>query len=94
MYDNVDKFREYLSDTNYYDKGLQHIYKFPNDYGASVIKTDYSYGGKDGLWELAVYDFSIDKTGEITYHTPITQDVIGYLAWKKVEEILQEIKEL
>ena len=60
MYDSVDKFREYLSDTNYYDKGLQHIYKFPNGYGASVIKTDYSYGGKNGLWELAVYDFSID----------------------------------
>ena len=94
MYDNVEMFREYLKDTNYYDSGVQHIYKFPNDYGASVIKTDYSYGGKNGLWELAVYDFSIDKTGEITYHTPITQDVIGHLSWVNVESILEQIFKL
>ena len=61
MYDNVEMFREYLTD-NYYDS-VQHIYKFPNNY-TSVIKTDYSYGGKNGFWELAVYDFSIDKTGK------------------------------
>ena len=34
----------------------QKIYKFPNGYGASVIKGPYSYGGPDGLWELAVLD--------------------------------------
>jgi len=88
------KFREYLTDTNYYDKGVQHLYKFPNDYGASVIKTDYSYGGKSGLWEIAVYDYSIDKSGEITYHTPITQDVIGHLSWVNVEKTLEEIFKL
>ena len=94
MFDYVEMFSEYLTDTNYYDSGVQHIYKFPNNYGASVIKTDYSYGGKNGLWELAVYDFSIDKTGEITYHTPITQDVIGHLSWVNVEKILEEIFKL
>lgn len=87
-------FRKFLLNTDYTNGGVQHRYKFDNNYGASVVKHDFSYGGKDGLWELAVLDFSIDKTGELTYHTPITQDVIGYLAWKKVEEILQEIKEL
>ena len=40
------------------------------------------------------YDFSIDKTGEITYHTPITQDVIGHLSWTNVEKILEEIFKL
>ena len=86
--------REHLINTEYVNDGVQHVYSFDNGYGASVVKHDFSYGGKDGLWELAVLDFSIDKTGEITYHTPITQDVIGYLAWKNVEKILQEIKEL
>ena len=88
------KFRKFLVDSLYYDNGVQHVYKFPNKFGASVIKTDYSYGGTKGLWELAVLDISIDNSGEITYHTPITQDVIGHLAWKNVESILQEIKEL
>ena len=72
-------YRKYLLNTEYINNGVQHRFKFDNDYGASVIKHDYSYGGKNGLWELAVLDFSIDKSGEITYHTPITQDVIGHL---------------
>ena len=87
-------FRKYLLNTEYVNGGVQHRFEFDNNYGASVVKHEFSYGGKDGLWELAVLDFSIDKSGEITYHTPITQDVIGYLAWKNVEEILKEIKEL
>jgi hypothetical protein len=58
------------------------------------VKHDFSYGGKNGLWELAVLDFTVDKSGAITYHTPITQDVVGHLAWNNVESILQEIKEL
>ena len=85
-----NEFREFLIDSIYIDSGVQHIYKFPNNFGASVIKTDYSYGGKRGLWELAV----LDANDDITYHTPITQDVIGHLAWKNVEKFLAEIKDL
>jgi hypothetical protein len=82
--------RKFLIDTNYYHGGIIHKYKFPNGYGASVVKHEYSYGGTDGLWELAV----LDSEDEITYHTPITQDVIGHLSWDNVEKYLQEIKEL
>jgi len=101
MYDKpIDKVhghkrhREFLLNTDYINNGVQHRYKFNNDYGASVVKHDFSYGGQNGLWELAVLDFTVDKTDEITYHTPITQDVVGHLAWDNVESILQEIKEL
>ena len=86
--------KEFLVNTDYINNGVQHRYKFDNGYGASVVKHDYSYGGQDGLWELAVLDFTIDKTGELTYHTPITQDVIGHLSWKNVEKYLKEIQEL
>jgi|ETNmetMinimDraft_3_1059899.scaffolds.fasta_scaffold394132_1 hypothetical protein len=87
----TNKFREFLTESQYRnDGGVQHIYKFPNNFGASVIKTDYSYGGKSGLWELAV----LDENEDITYHTPITQDVIGHLAWKNVEKFLAEIRDL
>ena len=86
--------REYLKETNYPHDGVQHVYEFPNGYGASVIKHDYSYGGKDGLWELAVLNFDLDKKGQIDYNSGITGDVIGYLSWKNVETYLTEIKDL
>ena len=95
MYDKpIEQHREFLLNTDYINNGVQHRYKFNNDYGASVVKHDFSYGGKNGLWELAVLDFTVDKSCAITYHTPITQDVVGHLAWNNVESILQEIKEL
>ena len=41
---------------------------FENGYGASVVRHEYSYGGKSGLYELAV----LDSSGDLTYDTPIT----------------------
>ena len=82
-------FRKSLKETNYVMNGVQHVYKFPNGYGASIVKHDGSYGGKSGLWELAVLEGE-----ELCYTSGITEDVIGHLAWNNVEKILQEIKEL
>lgn len=62
---------------------------FPNGFGASVVRSEYSYGGKDGLYELAVIE---EETGEITYNTPITDDVIGYLTEEGVSVLLAEIE--
>lgn len=81
--------REFLKETNYPNNGVQHVYAFPNGYGASVIKTDYSYGGKKGLWEMAVL-----KDEELCYTSGITDDVIGHLSWDNVEDYLMEIKSL
>lgn len=63
---------------------------FDNGYGASVVKHDYSYGGKTGLYELAV----LDSGGELTYDTPITNDVLGYLSEQDVTEVLIKIQQL
>lgn len=89
MYDVVENFREYLKDTNYVNGGVQHTYSFPNGYGASVVKHDFSYGGKQGLWEIAVLEGE-----ELCYTSGITDDVIGHLTWVNVEKILGEIKSL
>lgn len=89
MYDTVERFRENLKDTNYVNGGVQHVYSFPNGYGASVVKHDFSYGGKQGLWELAVLNGE-----DLCYTSGITDDVIGHLTWKNVEEFLLEIKKL
>ena len=74
--------------------GVQKIYKFDNGYGASVIRSDYSYGGSSGLWELAVLKFDDDGDWSLNYSTDITDDVLGYLEWDKVEETLKEIEKL
>lgn len=63
---------------------------FDNGYGASVVSHQYSYGGKKGLYELAV----LDNDGQLTYDTPITNDVMGYLTPEKVTEILIQIQDL
>ncbi len=64
--------------------------KFDNGYGASVVRHEYSYGGRDGLYELAV----LDSDGELCYNTPITNDVMGYLTEDRVNELLINIQKL
>jgi hypothetical protein len=70
--------------------GVQAIERFDNGYGASVVCTPYTYGGKEGLYELAVFG----NDGHITYDTPITNDVLGYLTTNEVTEILIKIQQL
>lgn len=72
------------------DNGIQYHFKSENGYGASIIKTAMSYGGKRGLWEVAV----LGLDGEICYNTPITDDVLGYLTEDQVNEILIKIDNL
>ena len=60
---------------------------FPNGYGASIIIGEYTYGGSDGLYELAVL-----HNGEIDYTTPITEDVLGWLTPNEVINYLQQIE--
>ena len=43
----------YLKETVREKDKIQKIYSFPNGYGASVIKGKYTYGGPEGLWEIA-----------------------------------------
>lgn len=73
--------------------GIQKIYRFPNGYGASVIMNTISKGFEDGLWELAVVYFKNNQM-YLTYNTPITSDVIGYLTDQDVESLLIQIENL
>ena len=69
--------------------GMQIIYDFPNGYGASVVRHEFSYGGKNGLFELAVL-----RNGNITRETSVTDDVLGWLKPSDVLETLDKIKKL
>ena len=88
------KFDEFK---DYYKKGNipgQWIFKFENNYGASVIKHFGSYGYEEDLFELAVLYWINDKEWTLSYNTPLTDDVIGHLTNEEVIELLQQIKKL
>ena len=70
--------------------GVGYVYEFENGYGASVVSHDGSYGGKQGLYEIAV----LDSKGDLCYSTPITDDVIGYATEDKVLDTLHRIRML
>lgn len=88
--------------------GTQRLYRFENNFGASVVRHSGSYGGNDGLYELAVIiwdpkanitlvetDLYNRITGwTICYSTPITNDVIGYLGEDQVNTVLSFIEKL
>jgi hypothetical protein len=75
------------------EDGVQILYKFPNNFGASLIKSNLSYGGKDGLWELAVIKWEDDETFNIHYNNSVADgDIRGYLTDKDVEALLEEIE--
>lgn len=76
--------------------GVQKLYRFPNGYGASVVRFEYSYGADQGLWELAVIHYPKADSDDfsLTYGTPITDDVIGYLSETEVDELLTKIEAL
>ena len=71
-------------------EGVQARIQFDNGYGASVVKTPHSYGGDKGLYELAV----LGTDGHLTYDTPITNDVIGYLRDIDVTDVMEKIQQL
>ena len=63
--------------------------EFENGYAASIISRPGSYGGSNGLFEVAVL-----HDGEIVYDTPVTNDVIGHLDFAGVAATLKDIEEL
>lgn len=71
----------------------QVLFRFDNNYGASVIRGPHTYGGYKGLFELAVVRFDGNKH-MIVYDTSITYDVLGWLTGDDVFEKLAEIQSL
>ena len=73
-----------------YQIGVKCKMVFENGYGVSVVCHTHSYGSKNGLFEIAV----LGKDGDLTYDTPVTNDVIGYLSQEEVTNIMEQVQEL
>jgi hypothetical protein len=66
--------------------GVQSIVKFGDDYELSVVRHSSSYGGSQGLYEIAV--FHNDGQIELQGITKEGDTVKGYLTEQEVDGIL------
>jgi hypothetical protein len=80
--------------------GLHAILMFKNNYGISVVRFKNmfndgyaSHTDNENQWEIAVFKGD-NENYEITYETPITDDVIGYLSEEEVTEVMLKIQNL
>ena len=90
--------------------GDQRIYRFPNGFGASLVKICMVHANKnevmpytglhpmtdEPLWELGVVYFNSDDDTDytITFETSVSDDVIRHVTDSRAELILRKIKEL
>jgi hypothetical protein len=82
---------EFIEMTDLFYNGVQCRIQFGNGYGASIVRHNFSYGGKEGLYELAV----LDENGKLHYDNPVANgDVRGHLTPDEVTELLKQIQEL
>lgn len=73
----------------------QWLFRFGNGYGASVTRGPFSYGGSEGLFELAVIQFEGNTDNfQLCYDTHITNDVEGHLTENGVQMLLEQIRDL
>jgi hypothetical protein len=75
------------------DGGYRAVLRFPNGYGASIIRRPGSYGADQGLYEMAVVKFHGLKY-ELCYDTPIADDVIGWMGPDEIRDYLERIIKL
>lgn len=90
----IKGFEKYIQkpvDDEYYKD--QTLYKFENDWGASIIYHQGSYGYEQGLVELGIVRWFGHKY-MLSYDTDLTNDVLGDLTQEQAKLILEKIKEL
>lgn len=97
---NVKEMEQYLWDTEelrmHDTVGIRYVFRFPNDYGASVVKFFGSEGYERDLWELAVLLFEFPDEYHIVYPREIVEQgmVKGNLTEDEVYNNLKLIKEV
>jgi hypothetical protein len=92
-----DEITANLISVKEFQGGGQLLFRFENGFGASVVRHLYSYGGKEGLFELAVAKFKNDDSDywDFDYNNNVSDgDVLGYLKGSEIEGLLEQIKKL
>lgn len=71
----------------------QAVMFFENGYGCSVLLGDSFYSNGIDTYELAVIKGN-EYRWDLTYETPITRDVLGYLSEDEVTKAMIEVQQL
>jgi len=66
---------------------------FENGYGVSIVFGILFYSNGIDTYEVAVLKGDKDNW-KITYNTPITDDVLGYLTMDEVQEVIDRVEKL
>lgn len=91
---NYEGFEKYHVVAGLRYDGTQHIFRFNNDYGASVAKWTGTFGYESDLWELAVIQFGENGDYNLIFDTPIADGVVGHLTDGEVCWYLGKIRDL
>ena len=87
----IKDFTSYIIDINSYNKGMQILFRFPNNYGISLVCHSFSYGNDDDEFEIAITKFEPNSDNwRVTYDTDITGDVLGYQSKEDVINVIQK----
>jgi hypothetical protein len=73
---------------------LHKIYRFPNNYGASVVSGPKQRTGNTGNFRMYVLRFESpppDNCWEIATDTPVSDGVLECADWAQVEEYLSKV---
>ena len=76
-------FKLYEVPADFCNKLQRWLFSTSHGLDVSVIRGSTSYGGRQGLCELAILE-----DGQCCYTTPITSDLLGYLSETEVLETL------
>ena len=82
------KFKEIKFNKTDIPNGIQAMIDF-GDYDLSIVKSDFSYGGQSGLYEIAV--FAGNEQKELPGITEEGDTVKGFLSESEVEGIIKKM---
>ena len=71
--------------------GIQAILEFGRDHELSIVKNEMSYGGKSGLYEIAVYSETHNDQIEMPGITEEGDTVKGFLTEQEVLAIIKKM---
>lgn len=86
----MKKYQPILVEETDFAPGQQRVYRFPNGYGASVVQHPFL---EKGMVELAVIRFDGKTSWDITYDTPITNDVM-VVKEEELDSVLESISKI